>query len=581
MFAESTNQKKDEKKKDEPTTTKQKEHEVGAVVVPRKRRVVRKQRILETTPNAILIPSSTPPAKVSMADCLACSGCVTTAETVLVEQHSLQKLRQALQENDNDQQRPVVFTISPASWADLLRKLELRPSLDIQRKLASFLQQTCRAVVVLDGHVPLQWSLQEAAREFCRAYKRKQFQESTIPPPSMAVSSNRIQYGDGVIVECHTREESRIPLLTSTCPALVCLVEKSRPEAVPHLATTKSPMSMAGAYFSQKNYFHVGIMPCHDKKLEASRKDLHEEKKPHVDLVITTQEWWTLLTDTVMSESVVDVNAYLQNLPMANVATSVKAGVENAAGGVTLVVVVPPVSDAIAGKEEEDVIMMDADSQQFFPFGSGGYADFIFRFASQELFGYTVEGELSWTPIETPQARRVASSRVAASLQKRRDFLSVTLYRRVDGSYSSLQQSGQDEPVLRFATAYGLQNIQRALLPFSSSGVSSTALSFDYVEAMACPSGCPNGGGQVREGNIRESPTETRERVTKTQEIMKMQRSNGHDSNPLLDYPSDLIPTGPFGLEAKRLLHTRFHVVPPLQHSMGAAAGVAVQDTQW
>jgi hypothetical protein len=56
--------------------------------------------------------------------------------------------------------------------------------------------------------------------------------------------------------------------------------------------------------------------------------------------------------------------------------------------------VVPP-CDAIEGKEGEDVIMMDADSNNFFAFGSGGYADFIFRFASQELFGYTVRGELS------------------------------------------------------------------------------------------------------------------------------------------------------------------------------------------
>jgi hypothetical protein len=385
MFAESTNQKKDEKK-EEPTTTKQNEFEYeGAVVVPRKRRVVRK-RMLETAPSIIPIPST--PAKVSMADCLACSGCVTTAETVLVEQHSLQKLQQALQE---DQQRPVVFTISPASWADLLRKLELRPSLEIQRRLASFLQQTCRAVVVLDGRVPLQWSLQEAAREFCHAFQRRHLQESTIPAPSMAVSSNRVQLADGVVVECRTREESRIPLLTSSCPALVCLVEKSRPEAVPHLSTTKSSMSMAGAYFSPKQYFHVGIMPCHDKKLEASRRDLHLDDKPDVDLVITTQEWWTLLTDAVKSESVDDIDAYLQNLPLANVATSLKGGVENAEG-VTLVV---PPSDAMASKEEEGVIMMDADSNNFFAFGSGGYADFIFRFASQELFGYTVRGELS------------------------------------------------------------------------------------------------------------------------------------------------------------------------------------------
>jgi hypothetical protein len=78
---------------------------------------------------------------------------------------------------------------------------------------------------------------------------------------------------------------------------------------------------------------------------------------------------------------------------------------------------------------------------------------------------------------------------------------------------------------------------------------------------------------------MRENPTETRERVNETQEIMKM-TSDCYDS-ALLDYPSDLCPAGPFGPEAKSLLHTRFHVVPSLQHTMGAAAGVAVQDTQW
>lgn len=562
MFAESTNQKKDEKK-EEPATT----NEEHAVVVPRKRRVVRK-RLLETTPNAVLIPST--PAKVSMADCLACSGCITTAETVLVEQHSLATLRQALQKDH----RPVVFTISPASWADLFRKLDLSPSLDSKKRLASFLHQICRASVVLDGRLPLQWSLQEAAREFCHAYRRKNSQESSIPPPSMALSSNRFQLlVNGTVVECsQRREESRIPLLTSSCPALVCLVEKSRPAAVPHLSTTKSPMAMAGAHL-QRRSFHVAIMPCHDKKLEASRKDLHQEEAPDVDLVITTQEWWTLLCDTVKSENVTDVSEYLQNLPMANVATSAKGMIENAGG----TLVVPP-SDAIIS-EDKDVHMMDAVSKDFFAFGSGGYADYVFRYASQELFGHSVRGELSWTPVETPQARRIASVRVAASLKRRRDFYQVTLYRHVDGSYSCQSQSAQDVPVLRFATAYGLQNIQRVLQQHPFSPTSATALPFDYVEAMSCPSGCPNGGGQIREANMRENPTETRERVNETQEIMKM-TSDCYDS-ALLDYPSDLCPAGPFGPEAKRLLHTRFHVVPPLQHTMGAAAGVAVQDTQW
>jgi len=564
MFADSD--KKQDEKKEEP----------AAVVVPKRRRVMRKKRSLlngNDAAEAPAIPST--PAKVTMADCLACSGCVTTAETVLVEQHSLATLKQALQD---DAPRDVVMTISPASWADLVRKLGISPSLSLKRRLTTFLYNTCRASVVLDGRLPLEWSLQEAAREFCHAHQRRHVQEMDIPPPSMALSNNSIQYTNGTIVECLERPESRIPLLTSSCPALVCLVEKSTAAAVPHLSTTKSPMAMAGAYMKQSstNVYHVAVMPCHDKKLEASRKDLQEDSKPDVDLVITTSELWTLLCETVGRDDVENIVGHLENLPMAPVSAAISGLADHLAGGTTLVV--PSLEN-----NDGDVEMMntcdDQLSQDFFAHGSGGYADYIFRFASRHLFGFEIQGELPWAPVETTQGRRVVSARVAASSKKRRDYHQVVLYQHADGSFSCSRQSPQDVSVLRFATAYGLQNIQRVLqyAPFSTT--SSPALSFDYVEAMACPSGCPNGGGQIREANVRETPTETRERVTKTNQVMKESECCG--SLASLGYPSDLCPSGPFGQEAKRLLHTRFHVVPPLQHTMGAAAGVAVQDTQW
>ena len=577
MFAD-TDEKNDEKKEADRSMIPP--AEAAAVgVMPRKRRVVRKRQapsLDESASAAAAVPKT--PAKVTMADCLACSGCVTTAETVLVEQHSLATLQQALQSHDS--QKLVCITMSPASWADLVRKLGASPSLTLQRRLTTFLNHKCRASVVLDGRLALQWSWQEAAREFCHAFSQRHAQDSTIPPPSMALSSTKIQYTNGRVEETVERPESRVPLLTSSCPALVCLVEKSAPPAVPHLSTAKSPMSMAGAYITYFNHnvYHVAVMPCHDKKLEASRKDLQDAKnshKPNVDLVITTQELWTLLCESVGSENEAIVLNYIENLPMAQVATNLNE-ITSGATGPTLVV--PPSEDGT-----DDVDMMDTNDlsplQEFFPHGSGGYADYIFRFACRQLFGIVVQGELPWTHVETTQGRRVVvSARVAASAKRRRDHHQVILYQHVDGSYS-LEELPQSVPVLRFATAYGLQNIQRILQYAPFSMTCSTPLPFDYVEAMACPSGCPNGGGQIREANVRETPTETRERVTKTTEIMKT--TNCCRSTAPLDYPNDLCPTGPFGEDAKRLLHTRFHVVPPLQHTMGAAAGVAVQDTQW
>jgi len=46
--------------------------------------------------------------------------------------------------------------------------------------------------------------------------------------------------------------------------------------------------------------------------------------------------------------------------------------------------------------------------------------------------------------------------------------------------------------VLRFALAYGFRNIQ-TLLRKVKPGLSQ----YDYVEVMACPLGCINGGGQL------------------------------------------------------------------------------------
>ena len=47
--------------------------------------------------------------------------------------------------------------------------------------------------------------------------------------------------------------------------------------------------------------------------------------------------------------------------------------------------------------------------------------------------------------------------------------------------------------VLRFALAYGFRNIQKVMRDLKRSRVD-----YDYVEVMACPSGCLNGGGQAK-----------------------------------------------------------------------------------
>ena len=54
-------------------------------------------------------------AAVSLQDCLACSGCVTSAETVLIQQHSTDEFLKLF----NDRENQVVVAISPQSVSSM------------------------------------------------------------------------------------------------------------------------------------------------------------------------------------------------------------------------------------------------------------------------------------------------------------------------------------------------------------------------------------------------------------------------------------------------------------------------------
>lgn len=91
-----------------------------------------------------------------------------------------------------------------------------------------------------------------------------------------------------------------LPLMTSCCPAWVKYVENERPEFLKNLSTARSPMQMFASVLKE-NYrkkdaedgrttFHIAIMPCTAKKMEAARPQFRHNGKPDVDLVLTTQE---------------------------------------------------------------------------------------------------------------------------------------------------------------------------------------------------------------------------------------------------------------------------------------------------
>ena len=98
------------------------------------------------------------------------------------------------------------------------------------------------------------------------------------------------------------------PMFTSCCPAWIKYLEKENPKYLKNVSTCKSPMEMFDAVlkdqYKQKDAedgrttYHIAIMPCTAKKMEATREEFMHDGKPDVDLVLTTQEVITMIKES-------------------------------------------------------------------------------------------------------------------------------------------------------------------------------------------------------------------------------------------------------------------------------------------
>ena len=648
-------------------------------------------------------------ATVKLSDCLSCSGCVTSAEAVLMSHHSVDKFREVVQKY-SEEERQIVFTVSSSALADLYRHIYLSKSFsevnhkklsnefgnqistpsrrEFLRQITNFLHSEFGVIVVVDGSVTQRISLLESAHEFCHRYREKQnanekdlpLAETGLDITTVSLSSTQTRFiskksnnASNKINDMHDEEDavevtvvdhppgltlksdncsveanrhihrmytqaSTLPMLASSCPGFVCLVEKTAAPVVPLLSTAKSPMTVAGTLLksglvgakgkpvpsSNHQCFHVAVMPCHDKKLEAGRNDFTWERQTltshtnatmnvtetatdivkEVDLVLTTVELLEILTSTVrniaddFNDDHSNVHLIRQYLKSSKIADESKR---------PCVLITDTDSHSSSDQRESITAVVGSNvlDVNLGIHGSGSYADFIFRYAALELFGCKLSDTqpLPWAYPSNATTSAVDQSmgmiRRRRKRQETSDLRSITLHKQNDGSYSCTANK-ESIPVLKFATAYGFKNVQLILQSLSKDGYTSgviDAKDYDYVEVMACPSGCPNGGGQIGAFGQRETPKETKERVSKTMSLIPSIYPDSGDRTlaSSLYASDDVIGTdsgynqqltsslkgGCFGENARRLLHTRFHVVPKLELSSGATAGVAVSDTKW
>ncbi|CAK0781927.1 hypothetical protein CVIRNUC_005508 [Coccomyxa viridis] len=479
--------------------------EVGAVQ-PQQRPAVGFQQTAPTGPNGAI--------KVTLQDCLACSGCVTSAETILLEHQSAEEFVSKLAQPDTT----VLVSVSPQSRAALAAYYGLSSAETMSRLSGFFKGLGVKAV--LDTNTGRDIALLEAAAEFLERYK------AAHPGPEqhengiadMEVEERRMSghkagttgradgstgqngHASGHALAAGRQQQqgrSTLPMLASACPGWVCYAEKSHGDTVlPFISTTRSPQAVMGQLLkghlahqwgvNPASIYHCAVMPCYDKKLEASREDfnLPGTKIPEVDSVLTSGEVQQLLQS--------------HGRPLPAIAQA-------------------PLDTLVPGVQDDPRLYG-------IPGGSGGYLQYIFRTAARELYGIDV-------PWSEPLPLRVL---------RNADFREVTL-----------EHDGR--AVLRFALAYGFRNIQTIVRKMKRK-----SCEYDYVEVMACPSGCLNGGGQLKAGQGQSQ-----------QQLLDQLDAIYHDPEVQLRLPeqnptvaalySAMAGAGVGSEGAKRLFHTGYH----------------------
>ncbi|XP_010252728.1 PREDICTED: protein NAR1 isoform X2 [Nelumbo nucifera] len=401
-------------------------------------------------------------------------GCITSAETVMLEKQSLDEFLSSIRSG-----KAVIVSVSPQSRASLAAHFGLSPS-QVFRKLTTFFK-SLGVKSIFDTSCSRDLSLIEACNEFVARYKQHHSTD-----------------GEG----CNMS----LPMLSSACPGWICYAEKTLGSYIlPYISNVKSPQQAIGAAikhhicqkmgFTPDNVYHVAVMPCYDKKLEAARDDfvfsVELQGETGDDKVIRITEVDSVLTSGEVLE-LIELKS-----------TNFKVLEES------------PLDRLLTNVDEEGHLYGVLGS-------SGGYAETIFRHAAKTLFGKEIKGPLDFKTLRNS------------------DFREVTL--EVEG-----------QTVLRFALCYGFRNLQNIVRQIKFG-----KCNYQFLEVMACPSGCLNGGGQ-----IKSKPGQSVKVLIQSLETKYMEDILVADpfENPLVKGLYDEWLDQPGSEKAKRYMHTTYHPI--------------------
>lgn len=195
---------------------------------------------------------------MSMTKCVTCGQCAAVCPTgAITIRNQINDAWKAL----HDPELRVVVQIAPAVRVALGEAFGLAPGVNVLDKMVATLK-LMGADEVYDTTFAADMTVMEETAEFLQ----------------------RLEKG------------GPFPMFTSCCPAWIKYLEKEDPKYLHNISTCKSPMQMFSAILRAqekeggKKLYHIAIMPCTAKKMEAAREEFKHGDQPDVDLVLTTQE---------------------------------------------------------------------------------------------------------------------------------------------------------------------------------------------------------------------------------------------------------------------------------------------------
>ncbi|KAK0212670.1 iron hydrogenase [Desarmillaria ectypa] len=410
--------------------------------------------------------------QVNLNDCLACSGCITSAESVLITLQSHIEVLKVLESNHSsefcDSRITPVISIAPQCLASLAASLSdsshshsrVSPR-QVLRRLRSFCKDVLGFAYVFDTTFARHLALREHVMEFVERQEKHRNKDSM---DSM---------GDG-----QEASDGRLPMLASACPGWICYAEKAHSEMLPFIAQTKSPQQVMGTLV--KNWmgskwgklpheiYHVSVMPCYDKKLEASRSDFYNEvySTRDVDCVITTGE-----LELMMREKGWDL------------------------------------SKSVPGELDTPPVFLAPDPNN------------VSEDTLPELINHPGSSSGSYLQAIISHVAKTSKTPLVLSVRQMRNSDYEEYVLRTEAV------DGDGKVVFKGAKCYGFRNLQNVVRKVGKekgvrvgtgaagrlTGVAASRRikrgarsndikeqTYDYVEVMACPGGCVNGGGQLK-----------------------------------------------------------------------------------